>query len=381
VGLEQVTGLGSAPETDELELSLLGPGWGECVLVHLGGGVWITIDSCVDNSSAEYRSLALSYLNQIGVAADQSVMLVLCTHWHDNHIGGLAQIVDHCQQADFFLSSALQDEQFAAMVRAYQKGALVAGGSGVTEIDRIFDCLRRSRRPAGLAIQDRRIFRLDGEDSGHGLECLVWSLSLSDAQVARFLAGLSFPSAGQTKARCHPMRPNHQTVVVWIEIGETKILLGGDLEETEEQRTGWSVIVRSPTRPSGQASILKIPHHGSQNGHSDCVWRKMLVQEPFALLTPWNRGSKLPTPDDVTRIVGLTPNAYSTATLAARRVKRRSPPVEKTLRELGVNVRPSEPRTGLLRMRKRRPGSWRLECFNGACHLSEVHSQPDRISR
>jgi hypothetical protein len=381
VGLDKINGLSLGPLVDELEVTLLGPGWGECVLVHLGGRVWTIIDSCLDNSAPDRPPAALSYLEALHIDIKAEVKLIMCTHWHDDHIAGLSEIVKHCPKAAFWCSGAFRHQEFSQMIRAYQKGPMIAAGSGVSEIDRIFALLREGSRPAKLAIQDRLVFRLLGDESGHGHECVVWSLSPSDKQIGKFLAALGFPNPYETKGRCHSMRPNHQTVALWMEIGETKILLGGDLEDTGDQESGWAAIVGSTTRPDGQAAIFKIPHHGSRNGHNDCVWSDMLVGEPLAILTPWNRGSKLPTPGDVKRIVGLTPNAYSTPAMDVGRPKRRPPPVEKTLRELGVNVRPAEPRTGLLRLRKRVLEPWRLECFGGACHLSKVHPQRERWTR
>ncbi len=38
----------NAPEPDEIEVSLIGPGYGESVLVHLGDGEWVVADSCVE---------------------------------------------------------------------------------------------------------------------------------------------------------------------------------------------------------------------------------------------------------------------------------------------------------------------------------------------
>src|SRR5260370_41862626 len=38
---------------------------GECVVVHLGFGEWIVIDSCIDRSSRE--PIAIAYLNRLGV--------------------------------------------------------------------------------------------------------------------------------------------------------------------------------------------------------------------------------------------------------------------------------------------------------------------------
>lgn len=34
------------PGDDEFELTLLGPGYGESVILHIGAGVWIVVDSC-----------------------------------------------------------------------------------------------------------------------------------------------------------------------------------------------------------------------------------------------------------------------------------------------------------------------------------------------
>lgn len=39
------------PKADELEVSVFGPGIGECVVVHAGAGEWMIVDSCVDRSS------------------------------------------------------------------------------------------------------------------------------------------------------------------------------------------------------------------------------------------------------------------------------------------------------------------------------------------
>ncbi|WP_373507633.1 hypothetical protein [Thiocapsa sp.] len=36
------------PSPDEIEVSILGPGFGECVLIHPGAGRWLIIDSCID---------------------------------------------------------------------------------------------------------------------------------------------------------------------------------------------------------------------------------------------------------------------------------------------------------------------------------------------
>lgn len=365
------------PTADQVEVTLFGPGYGECALVHLGNGHWIIVDSCLDNSI--FQPAALSYLEDRGIDPAQAVKLVVATHWHDDHIGGMHTVVSRCTEAKFCCSLALGRAEFLGMVRAYEKRNMIAAGPGVREIAEVFEGLRERNQSVTYAAPNRPIYLLESDNSGHGQPCRVWTLSPSDKQIEKFFTELTLlmPRVKETKYRCTPQMPNHLSVVTWIEIGEMAILLGGDLEETGDVGTGWSVIVASAERPPGRASIFKIPHHGSANAHNDDVWTEMLVTHPFAILAPWNRGSKLPSRDDVDRINKLTTEAYASAKLRIPRAKRRSAPVEKTLREAGIKLRRAEPTTGAVRLRNggnADPTIWQVQLFKNACRLSEVYS-------
>jgi hypothetical protein len=94
------------------------------------------------------------------------------------------------------------------------------------------------------------------------------------------------------------------------------------------------MIINSPLRPAGKASLFKIPHHGSENAHTSGVWSEMLLQNPYAVLTPYENGdTKLPTKKDVERVCSYTTNAYSTAIIGRKRTVKRDRTVEKTIRE------------------------------------------------
>lgn len=366
-----------SPKADQLEVTLFGPGYGECILVHLGNGHWIIVDSCLDSST--FQPAAISYLEDIGIDPARAVKLVIATHWHDDHIGGMSKLVSFCSGAKFCCSSALGKEEFLAMVRAYDKRHMIVSGPGVREVNEVFEILRERDEPATSASPNKVILYLKSGDTGHGQECKVWTLSPSEKQYQKFLTELTvlMPKVKETKFRCTPQAPNHLSVVTWVEIGDTAILLGGDLEETGEAGTGWSVIVASAERPRGRASIFKIPHHGSVTAHNDDVWGQMLVTLPFAILAPWNRGWKLPSPEDVARINDLTPEAYTSGKLKFPPVKRRPSPVERTLREAGIKLRRAEPTTGVVRLRnggRADPTTWQVQLFKDACHLSEVYA-------
>jgi hypothetical protein len=47
---------------------LIGPGYGESIIVHLGDGEWMIVDSCVQRlDQGNPQSAAVAYLREIGV--------------------------------------------------------------------------------------------------------------------------------------------------------------------------------------------------------------------------------------------------------------------------------------------------------------------------
>jgi beta-lactamase superfamily II metal-dependent hydrolase len=343
----------------------------------LGSSNWVIIDSCIDNTTG--RPAALEYLAEIGVQPKNSVKLIIATHWHDDHIRGMAELVSQCNAADFCCSSALGAKEFLAMVATYKVRPMVVAGAGIREIDRVFEILDKQHRIAKYAAANRPVFVLQGHETDHGQHCTVTTLSPSDKQVQLFHAEIAALIPGlETKRRCAPQSPNHLTVATWVQIGDLAMLLGGDLEEIGDPATGWSVIVNSPEKPQGHATIFKVPHHGSANAHHEEVWKQMLVKAPFAILAPWNRATKLPRPDDIKRITNLTDYAYSTAKLRPVKTdKAFSPVVGRQLRDMGLRINRAEPKTGAIRLRNKGKAAvteWQIELRRDACELSQVYS-------
>ena len=146
--------------------------------------------------------------------------------------------------------------------------------------------------------------------------------------------------------------PNEVSVAMWVRIRETDILLGADLEESGQTGRGWIAVLDSSERPQGRAAVFKVAHHGSITGHHDRIWTELLVDAPVAILTPWNRGSKLPTSADCSRIIDLTPNAYVTSHLRAPKKQTQEQAVARTLRESGIRVSYTEPDPGYVQLRR-----------------------------
>ena len=345
-----------------MEVTVIGPGYGECILLHIGNGSWVIVDSCLN---AESRPAALKYFHDMGLNPAEVVRVIVATHWHDDHIRGMGELVEVCDDAIFCCASVLCQKEFLTAVGAMANRPMSTGGSGMQELHKVLSLLgERSSIPV-FAIANRRIFNRDG--------CEVWALSPFDKEFDAFLQkiGHLLPQERETKRRILALTPNKVAVVLLIKIDDTTILLGSDLE-----RRGWLEILDTPGQSSCKASFFKVPHHGSQNAHEDRVWNEMLHSDPIAALTPWRRGGReLPTKSDVQRILSFTEKAYATASrndLISRSIRSRSNAVERTIRETGVKIKNTRLSPGTIRLR-REFGSqtdWNIETFGPACQLA-----------
>ena len=79
--------------------------------------VRILVDSCLDKHGIPG---ALRYLESIGLDPAQAVALSVATHWHDDHIRGMARLVEACGQAAFCCAGALSRKEFLAAVHALE---------------------------------------------------------------------------------------------------------------------------------------------------------------------------------------------------------------------------------------------------------------------
>ena len=361
--------IATPPQSDEFELSVFGPGRGECVLVHLGHNEWCMIDSCCGKG----RSLpaAVEYLNGFGQTALDGVLLVLATHWHDDHIRGLAESLRSFPNARFACSTALKTEQFFTLVQLQTKA--IQGDSGLDEFRDVLEIIKE-RKHQGVsakrfspvwAIQDRSLLRRS--DEKRGFPAIVTALSPSDITVQMALNKIVslIPSPDEPQRRITNPTPNEASVVLMVEVGDRVALLGADLEHSGRPGEGWLAIVGTSqsVRP---ANILKVPHHGSPNADCPDIWTTLLAKDPIAVLTPFTSGKGLPQDRDIARIKGQTPNLYCTAKLKSK-LPRRDQVVEKTLRRRKITA--SEGKLGHVRIRwsvTDAAANPAVELFNGA---------------
>ncbi len=349
-------------DKSQIELNFFGPGYGESILIHIGNGKWVIVDSCINTN---HQPAALSYLRELGLNPAEVVRLIVATHWHDDHVRGISKLVDICKQARFCCAGVLCQKEFLIRMGAVANKSAPKVGYGMRELHQIFSLLNQRKCGPVNALSNRLIYQAKN--------CKIWSLSPSDKRFNAFLENISSLISQDNETnkgrRISSTNLNKLAVVLLIKIKKTLILLGSDLE-----KQGWLEILDNRIHPNGKASVFKIPHHGSSNAHENRVWNEMLLSEPVAVLTPWKRGAKqLPSQQDIDRILAYTPYAYATASARRPMRKHRNPSVARTIRESGVTITPVSLSRGMIRLRRQidSQAAWHVEKISPACALKD----------
>jgi len=368
-----------APDKDEIEVSIFGPGYGECVLLHVGNNSWIQVDSCIDSNTN--HSASLQYLNKIKVKAQDAIQTIIASHWHDDHIRGLSEITNLAKNAEFWCSMALNRKEFLTLVCAYQDAGI--NDNGITEFSKILnilktrkaerkDCLKRAK--ANCIIREDRIQNKDKK-----YKIFIKSLTPMDGAITKAFNEISscLPEEYIPKRRIISQRPNQTAVVLLVQIHKTVILLGSDLEERANKENGWTAIVDSNIWNNKKSSVFKIPHHGSISAHCEEVWQKMLTPSPISLLTSYNNaGQILPTTDDIERICGKTKRAYIAGLPKIYKSPKRPKSVEKTIKETVKKIHMTNGQLGQIRLRKKiNRGEWRIDLDGDSSILNQQFFQ------
>jgi beta-lactamase superfamily II metal-dependent hydrolase len=363
------------PLAEEVEISLFGPGFGECVVAHIGESQWIVVDSCIH--SASRSPVALEYFRELGVNPRTDVKAIIATHWHDDHMAGLAELFATCPEARFVCSVALNCSEWATLVEIY-RGYIQTGGSGVDELRKVMSELSRRSAAGKIAAPDFAIANRTLLERPTKVHAKLVALAPSDAAVALMQTRIQqqlLPQPNSRRLRVPELGENDSSVVLSLSVSNASVLLGADLEDSRRPGLGWQVILDEYRADGLRFEGFKIPHHGSANGFHQDQWPKLMKNDAWATLTPYNRGTKLPTTADCQRILALSPDAYITAPPGLGKFRHPDPAVHKTALEVTVSIGDEPGKQGHVRLRRSafdKDAKWRVELFGDALPLARV---------
>lgn len=303
------------PDDDELEISLFGPGLGESVVIHVGGGEWTIVDSC--RNPATGRPVAVEYLERLDVDCASAVSTLVVTHWDSDHIRGIGDVAAACPQATVWCTSAIDNAEFDVLLDTEDDhpGATAGRLRELAHLRRA--CKERTRRQPGIdwtSSRKRLLIRREDEQLPRRE---LWALSPSSHSLTLTMHRLSHvfrEDSGPLADEVKRMRRNDASSALMLCLGERGALLGADLEYTPDDRCGWLAAIPVACELDVAADFVKLPHHGSDDAHCDEMWSDVLIDHPAAAVTPWRSGgNELPRDTDRDRIRHHTDRAYLTS--------------------------------------------------------------------
>lgn len=352
---------GQAPTADEIEVTLFGPGYGEAIAVHMGMGQWMLVDSCIDPVAK--RPATIGYFQKLRISPD-SIKVIVASHWHDDHVRGLAEVAKTFHTAELYISSALSSEEAFAFLVAHDGTSSAGLARGAQEVVAAI----KSRNRHFFAHQRTILF----EDAFDSISIRATAFSPVHSAMSQCILSLAqqIPGVGSPMNHATVLRPNIESIVVHIEFGADAILLGADLEE--HTKYGWSAVTSDNWCAARQrATYFKVAHHGSKSAENPQIWTRLLQSEPMVALTPFSRGGvRLPTDEDRSRIRGHAKSGGAFCSSNASQKPEMDAGTEKRLKQICRNLRKADSGFGAVRMRRRIGAShWTVETFGAAGSL------------
>jgi beta-lactamase superfamily II metal-dependent hydrolase len=373
VGLE--TMILDMPSHDIAEITLIGTGggYGESILVHLGHKNWIAIDSCIDPKTKD--SLPLDYLRKIGVDIKTDIKMIICTHWHDDHILGLSQLLEEATTATFCMAKPNDLRKFLSLVNLdYRKIDIEVSNSSTIEFNKCLEIINIRNRINKNAEADKTLLNIN---IGNGLTSSVISLSPSEATIKAFDSEIStlITNYGESSKKIINKTPNSKSVVLFIKLATHRAILGSDLEVTESNTEGWLNIIEHSQVIDKKSSLFKIPHHGSSNGYHERIWLQLLEEYPVSKLTPWNKSKKLPEPKMLEKYLTHTDKLFMTTAILNDKPKERSRTIDKIIKKMNFKIKEVKYNKGIIRCRinlLKPEEKWQVDLFENALHVNKT---------
>ncbi|RYJ44521.1 MBL fold metallo-hydrolase [Flavobacterium beibuense] len=360
-----------APNSNEVEVSLIGTGggYGESIVLKLSKNDWIIIDSCINPKNK--KPLPLEYLESINVHPE-NIKLIICTHWHDDHIKGLSNILYKSENTSFVTSLVRDLKQFLLFISLDHQKSIKGGMRSTEEFGKCLQILNDRNKKIDYAIYNQLLYR-NIEDK-YTFE--LYSLSPSPKTIDDFQGEIStlIDNYGKRSFRPTYNSPNEKSVALLLKFNDQRIILGSDLEIGNNEEQGWLHIIKnSLVFDNEKAKIFKLPHHGSQNGYHKDLFDKYIDSNPILKLTPWNKNTILPTAEMIKIYNQHSNDIYITSKIISNsKPKKKDKSIEKIIKRFSISLNEVKYNKGIIRSRidyTNPESNWNTEIFESAIKI------------
>ena len=287
-----------------MQIHVFGGSKGESIVLELPNGAWGVVDYYTPRASGDDAHPVIAFLESQGV---QTLEFVCLTHPHNDHFRGILALMERFPVAEFWRPPAMDRKLMAKIVALYATRSR-SDPTDQTRQDakelgelyvRLYDTTLTNQRPAlrpRASVENTELYRNDASS----LRILALSPSGRSLMEYERLLCNSIDENGNMRSHFPHARHNAISMSLWIEYGETKFVLGGDVESE-----GWTDVLNDQLSPLNRADgthYVKVSHHGSQNGFCTGLWEKFSQSgHPRSVLTPFSQ-HRLPVDEAVDHI-------------------------------------------------------------------------------
>jgi hypothetical protein len=242
-----------------LNVIVVGPGYGESILIKSPNSGWVVIDC--------FRLKSLIPVLKFLKDRQEKCEAILITHPHDDHMAGVEEMVEAFPEAVIGAVEpfALRDDHPADFENFNVCASAKSGFIRILEQWR-----KKSHLKWDLSRGNSKIFE----------DIEVKPLFPTKEELKNYLKSTKKKRINSNKIAT-PMK------ITW---GSSSLILGSDLEVPE-----WKKVMKREPDLNNDCNFLKVSHHGSLKAqHKDIVDRRHLLK----VTTPWSRGAGLPRFED-----------------------------------------------------------------------------------
>lgn len=283
--------------TDEgsgrLEVHVLnaGVGQGESIVLRLPNGEYGVVDCYARDLADPGTNPTVDFLKKRHV---EKIEFLCLTHPHADHFRGMSHLLSAFHVHRFWRNGGMSSQDLHVLIAYLSQDAELSGDVMATADAREFSQihtlvteqakrttsrLRRGHLESGQQLYPRPV------SASAAMRML--SLSPSGDCVSEYQSQLHscFDENRRLVGRFRAALHNSVSVALLIEFGQTRIVLGGDLEEE-----GWREVLAEFPHERLSCHAIKVPHHGSANGYTDSLWDYFAASgKPIAIITPFLR--------------------------------------------------------------------------------------------
>lgn len=267
--------MASSVPPDTLGIHVINAGYGESIAISLPSGKWGVVDCYATNLKNPASNPTLVFLQEHGVT---ELEFLCITHPHRDHYKGASRLLESLNVRNFWRFGGLTREHLIDLLSWLKLEAKSAKDK--TELECVNDLQKTlrivsERRDSGeitvkLLSDVKHLYPLPFSTDGDPVvDASILSIAPSSNHTEAYQEKLKacFTNGGDFKKKPPDLPHNDLSVALLISFGKARVVLCGDVEESN-----WRDTLESIATSELQSNVVKVAHHGSATGYIPSLW-------------------------------------------------------------------------------------------------------------